>query len=192
MAKRRSEREREILRKALDLVADRGFAAVTMDEIAAASRASKATLYRRWRDKGELVADALDDAEPPAHDAVDTGSLAGDIHAAVTLGFDHYRGNANLFIALLHAAATQPPIQAALSRRLTSNLAELHEFISRAVTRGEIASSRTDEDFVDIAFLAPLLLAPAFRGKEISLADFHRYIDTVLLPSVTARTAPAS
>lgn len=192
MTGRRSEREREILEKALSLVANRGFAAVTMDEISAASRSSKATLYRRWRDKTELVADALDEAEPDKLATPDTGSLEGDIHAAVTAGFDHYKGNAGLFIALLHAATTQPLIQAALSRRLTSNLAGLHDLLDRAIDRGELVASRIDEELIDIAFLAPLLLVPAFRGTETSLIEFRRYIDQVLIPVIMSHRAPAT
>ena len=51
-----------------------------MDAVAAAARASKATLYRRWNGKVALVIDALISQKAP-HDVPDTGSLRGDLLA---------------------------------------------------------------------------------------------------------------
>ena len=53
-----------------------------MDAVATAAKASKATLYRRWSTKAELVIDAIERAKgaPQLHDA-DTGSLRGDLIA---------------------------------------------------------------------------------------------------------------
>lgn len=59
-----------------------GYQAVSMDVVAARSGTSKAVLYRRWRNRAELVLAALRrqrpmlTAEPP-----DTGSLRGDVLA---------------------------------------------------------------------------------------------------------------
>ena len=75
------ERELEILEATLEVLDEVGYDLLTMDAVATRAKASKATLYRRWKGKPELVVAAI-----MAHkgDAVvpDTGSLRGDLLAA--------------------------------------------------------------------------------------------------------------
>jgi len=52
-------RDLAILRAALELVAEQGYDSVTMDAIALRAHAGKATLYRRWKSKPYLMADAI-------------------------------------------------------------------------------------------------------------------------------------
>ena len=72
------ERELEILEATLEVLAEVGYDLLTMDAVASRAKASKATLYRRWRGKPELVVAAI-----MAHKgdtvAPDTGSLRGDL-----------------------------------------------------------------------------------------------------------------
>jgi AcrR family transcriptional regulator len=62
----------------LRLLGDVGYGALTMDAVAAQAGVGKATIYRRWRTKEDLVVDTIagigDLATPP-----DTGSLEGDL-----------------------------------------------------------------------------------------------------------------
>ena len=53
------QRDLAILRAALELVAEQGYDSVTMDAIALRAHAGKATLYRRWKSKPYLIADAI-------------------------------------------------------------------------------------------------------------------------------------
>src|SRR4249919_3462855 len=57
------DRETEILDATLELLATAGYDRLTMDGVAAAAKASKATLYRRWTSKAELVIDAIERAK---------------------------------------------------------------------------------------------------------------------------------
>ena len=50
------EREAELYEAVLDLLREVGYDALTMDAVAARTRSSKATLYRQWGGKAELVA----------------------------------------------------------------------------------------------------------------------------------------
>jgi hypothetical protein len=52
-------RDLAILRAALELVAEHGYDCVTMDAIALRAHAGKATLYRRWKSKPYLIAEAI-------------------------------------------------------------------------------------------------------------------------------------
>ena len=76
------ERESEIFAAVVALLVEAGYDKLTFDAVATAVRASKATLYRRWPTKADLVLDAVAAqlaAEPERDD--DTGSLRGDLLA---------------------------------------------------------------------------------------------------------------
>jgi len=53
------KRDLAILKAALELVAEYGYECVTMDAIALKAHAGKATLYRRWKSKPYLMAEAI-------------------------------------------------------------------------------------------------------------------------------------
>ncbi|HEY9378647.1 MAG TPA: helix-turn-helix domain-containing protein, partial [Jiangellaceae bacterium] len=53
------EREDEILDATVRVLVNVGYDKLTLDAVAAEARASKATLYRRWKGKAELVVDAV-------------------------------------------------------------------------------------------------------------------------------------
>ncbi len=81
-----ASRDSDILEAALDVLAEEGYDGMTIDMVAARAKAGKATLYRRWPSKTELVLDAvacmkttnIDYADLP-----DTGTLRGDLVAMI-------------------------------------------------------------------------------------------------------------
>jgi AcrR family transcriptional regulator len=56
---RRPTTDDAITKAALDLLAERGFQAATIEAIADRAGVGRNTIYRRWRSKEELIADAL-------------------------------------------------------------------------------------------------------------------------------------
>src|SRR4051794_40826287 len=84
--KRDLTRDPEILTAALDVLAETGYDGMTIDMVAARARAGKATLYRRWASKAELVIDAVSCMKKSAVDLdhlPDTGTLRGDLIALI-------------------------------------------------------------------------------------------------------------
>ncbi len=61
------------------LLLDEGYDALTIDAVAARSGIHRATVYRRWRDTGGLLADTVDAAREQDWEPPDTGSLTGDL-----------------------------------------------------------------------------------------------------------------
>lgn len=57
-------RDLAILKAALELVSEQGYDSVTMDAIALRAHAGKATLYRRWKSKPYLMAEAITSIMP--------------------------------------------------------------------------------------------------------------------------------
>src|SRR5919202_958816 len=63
----------------LRLLADVGYGALTMDAVAAEAGVGKATIYRRWRTKQDLVVDTIAELNREEAEAPDTGSLEEDL-----------------------------------------------------------------------------------------------------------------
>src|SRR5688500_6383330 len=59
----------------LRLLADVGYGALTMDAVASEAGVGKATIYRRWRTKQDLVVDTISDLNRAEATPPDTGSL---------------------------------------------------------------------------------------------------------------------
>ena len=78
----RSEKIRAV---ALELVAKKGYDAVSIDEIVAHVNVSKSTVYRRWSSKAELIVDAVRRNSRQTEDPGDTGSLRGDLIALLSV-----------------------------------------------------------------------------------------------------------
>jgi AcrR family transcriptional regulator len=102
--KRDHTRDPEILAAAIDVLAETGFEGMTIDMVAARAKAGKATLYRRWPSKADLVLDAVACMKAGTVPAVvpDTGTLRGDLIALIK---PH---SIEEGAKKLHAAMTQP------------------------------------------------------------------------------------
>ena len=76
-----SGRDVAICDATLALLLEVGYDRMSMDAVAARAHASKATIYRRWPGKQELVLDAVKARGVGLTVAEDTGSLRGDLVA---------------------------------------------------------------------------------------------------------------
>jgi len=76
--KRDSSRDDALCQAALELLAEVGYDRLTIDAVAARAGAGKATCYRRWAGKAELVVDAVGRMKA-APRLPDTGTLRGDL-----------------------------------------------------------------------------------------------------------------
>src|SRR6266700_5147281 len=71
--------DKAILAAAVDLLAEVGYARLTMDQIAARAGVGKASVYLRWPNKVALVAEAIQQHSAVVPDVPDTGSLRQDM-----------------------------------------------------------------------------------------------------------------
>src|SRR5262249_15121552 len=96
-----SPRECELLAVTLELLQEHGYDRLSLDAVATTARASKATLYRRWPTKAELVLAAF--VEGTRHVAVDpdTGTLRGDLLKLGEQIAAHVRTHASTIRAVL-------------------------------------------------------------------------------------------
>jgi AcrR family transcriptional regulator len=117
-----------------------GYAGLSMERVAERARASKASLYRRWPSKVELVMAAIYDLLPDPASAADTGSLRGDLLALFRSSAEMLAGPAGTAIRGLMSDALREPELAAQLRRYTRgrSVAAMQEVVRRALERGEL------------------------------------------------------
>jgi AcrR family transcriptional regulator len=180
-------RENEILDATLGLLASVGYDRLTLDAVATEARASKATLYRRWETKAELVVDAIARAKGGPHPAiVDSGSLRGDLIAMACnkggINDPHaLKVVSSVITALQH---DQEFCDAFHERFLAPMVARTRVVYERARERGEIP------DDVDLDLLTPVLGAIILHRAfvlRLSVDDetVERIIDQIVLPAAT-------
>ncbi|WP_261718609.1 TetR/AcrR family transcriptional regulator [Streptomyces sp. FZ201] len=184
------EREAELYGAVLDLLREVGYDALTMDAVAARTKSSKATLYRQWGGKAELVAKAVRHTKPGGIGLgdIDTGSLKGDLHALTLRSDDcEMEQNSALMRGLAMAVHSNPDLLAAFREHLIEpELAEFRRVVQRAIDRGEV---RADNPAIDYmmhmmlgGFAARTLIDELPPTQEFLLS----YIDAVVLPALGA------
>ncbi|MGH3639850.1 MAG: helix-turn-helix domain-containing protein, partial [Mycobacterium sp.] len=72
-------REAELLAVTLQLLQQNGYDRLTLEAVATKAQASKATMYRRWPTKAELVLAAFIEGVRQVAVPPDTGTLRGDL-----------------------------------------------------------------------------------------------------------------
>jgi AcrR family transcriptional regulator len=95
----------------LRLLGEVGYGALTMDAVAAEAGVGKATIYRRWRTKQDLVVDTISVMNQALASPVDTGSLEGDVREMVHRMVDVINGPVGTAIrSLLPSMHHQPAL----------------------------------------------------------------------------------
>ncbi|MFD5771491.1 TetR/AcrR family transcriptional regulator [Streptomyces sp. NPDC127049] len=180
------ERESELYAAVLDLLREVGYDALTMDAVAARTHSSKATLYRQWGSKPELVAKALRHSKPSGFDEIDTGTLRGDFQALLELADDcQMEKDTALMRGLAHAVHTNPDLHQALRELLIDpELNGFAEFLGRAVRRGEVQPDNPALDFVPHMLIGALVARPLIDDQPVDHAFLSSYVNAVVLPSL--------
>jgi AcrR family transcriptional regulator len=104
---------RRILRAALDVLADHGLPGFTVEAVAQRAGASKATLYRRWPSRRDLLVEAMDELASRPFPVPATGHLRSDLielmgQAASLFGDEPFP---RLMAAFVDAAERDPALQ---------------------------------------------------------------------------------
>ncbi|AQZ62538.1 hypothetical protein BKM31_14665 [[Actinomadura] parvosata subsp. kistnae] len=182
------EREAEIYETVVRLVGEHGYERLTMQQIATATRASTATLYRRWKGKPRLVTEALRHAAPPPLADIDTGSLRGDFLEGGRRMAAIAEDQEAIMSALAHASKTDPELQDAMDEVLAAPMAEAaRRIIDRAAARGEIAPDSPGREFIPELLLASILVRRAGTGRGDYEDRSARFVDAVILPVLGIR-----
>jgi AcrR family transcriptional regulator len=139
--KRDASRDDALCQAALELLAEVGYDRLTIDAVAARAGAGKATCYRRWAGKAELVVDAVGrmKAQP---ERPDTGTLRGDL-VELTCHFHDTEDAAfrtDVQAGLVSGLVRDAKLREVFAEQfIAPRKAVFRDVFQRAVERGEIA-----------------------------------------------------
>ncbi|MFG3319097.1 TetR/AcrR family transcriptional regulator [Streptomyces sp. NPDC048171] len=188
------EREAELYEAVLDLLREVGYDALTMDAVASRTRSSKATLYRQWGGKAELVVKAIRHNKPGEIGDVDTGSLRGDLHAVMAHEDDcTMEQNSALMRGVAMALHQNPDLRQAFRDQLVEpEMAEFRRVLQRAVDRGEIRPDCPALDFLVHMMVGGFATRTLLDDQPPTRAFLASYIDAVILPALGVATTDTS
>ncbi|WP_234346660.1 TetR/AcrR family transcriptional regulator [Cellulomonas timonensis] len=180
-------RDAVILEAALDVLAEHGYDAMTIEMVAAAAKAGKATLYRRWPSKAHLVVDAvgtLANLTPDLAQLPDTGTLRGDLIALSRVADPQLDDRKCRIVAgLCSAFPREPELAAVVRERLLEPLKTLiWVLLDRAKARGEIPPDR-DLGLLALTLPAMVLYNTVFLNAPLTADSGLAIIDQILLPA---------
>ncbi|MYR42784.1 TetR/AcrR family transcriptional regulator [Streptomyces sp. SID5910] len=166
---------RAVLDAVVELVAESGMGALTMDAVAARAGVSKPAMYRRWPTKQDLVIAAAE-ARIGALTVPDMGDFRAELRAVLTARMKAYRqpGVGRLLAGVIGAAAeagAEPGAYRAYTSRVMS---ETRHLLERGVARGDV---RPDADVDDAATLVAASLVFRMVGEQ-------RLLDEALVESM--------
>jgi AcrR family transcriptional regulator len=188
--RRGEELESAILAATLAELAETGYAALTMERVAARARTSKTVLYRRWSGRAELVVEAckvhgFSDVVLP-----DTGALRTDVISLLCQMSAKMASPLGAILRGLLGEMTRDPALATIvkDRLHKSGPAGIKVILARAVARGEVEPWVLESRR---ATVATDLLRNEFLifGAPVDEAIITDIVDDVYLPLVL-RPAP--
>ncbi|CCK29483.1 TetR-family transcriptional regulator [Streptomyces davaonensis JCM 4913] len=186
------EREAELYEAVLDLLREVGYDALTMDAVAARTKSSKATLYRQWGGKAELVAKAVRHSKPGGIglSEIDTGSLRGDLHALTMRSDDcEMEQNSALMRGLAMAVHSNPDLLQSFREHLIEpEMAEFRRVVQRAIDRGEVRADNPAIGYMMHMMLGGFAARTMIDELPPTQEFLISYIDAVVLPALGVPT----
>lgn len=195
--RRRGEQLEDAIRQAaLDELVEVGFGSMSMENIAARAQTGKASVYRRWPTKHDLVLDVVDQhlCIPPGANPFD---IPDDVttEAALRMVAHNIVQTINSPVGdairvLKCEAAVDPELGRMIDQRFQEPRSDaLIRLLERGVARGEV---RPEAVCPLVADVVPALLAyrMVLQRRSVSEADLNEIIDDVFLPLISTGRAP--
>jgi AcrR family transcriptional regulator len=152
---RNDELDLVVVQAAAQILAERGFDAMTIEEVATRAGVAKTTIYRRWSNKGALALDAFLGDFLSRQPTVNSGSLEGDLRESLTFWaravVDTPTGRT--LVRLVAEAQLDEQLARAWSERVMGPLRNQHRLmVERAIERGEIPDGSDVEAVMDMTY----------------------------------------
>jgi AcrR family transcriptional regulator len=177
------DREGAILDATLELLGEHGYERMSIDQIARRAGASKATIYRRWSGKAELVTDLVcQRMHTESQPVPDTGSLRTDLLA---LGQGYRRAiqrKLPVVLGLLPTLVSDPELARTFRQNVPQpSLEQLGTMLERALERGEIRRAVAPDELH--AVLEAVVWHRILRsGEALDDSFLQAAVDRTLLP----------
>jgi AcrR family transcriptional regulator len=181
-----SSREAELLAVTLRLLQQHGYDRLTVDAVASEARASKATVYRRWPSKAELVLAAFIEGISQVAVAPNTGTLRGDLLHLGELICEQARQHASTIRAVLVEVSRHPALNDAMQHQfLDQRKALVQHILRQAVERGEIADAAVADDELWDLLPGYLIFRSIIPSRPATRHTVEVLVDGFIIPGLT-------
>ena len=181
--RRGQDLETAILDATLDLLAEHGLGALTMEGVAAAAHTGKASVYRRWRSKEDLLVDAMNHALPQLGDLPDTGSVREDLLALLRLMLESVNARTGCVIQafMFDNSVDKGLVEQVKKRAMEPRQRMLVQALARGRDRGEVRPDAVNQRTAEVG---PALIVHQYlmHGPPVPDAFVVQLVDEVLLP----------
>ena len=178
-------RETELLEVTLQLLQEHGYDRLTLDAVAARARASKATVYRRWPSKAELVLAAFIEGCRQVAVHPETGTLRGDLLRLGHTISQQTHEQAGIIRAVMVEISRSPALHDAMqSEFLDQRKALLQDVLGDAVLRGEIDAAAISDELWDL-LPGYLIFRSIMPNRPPNEQTVEALVDEVIIPSLT-------
>ena len=183
-----SPRETEFLEVTLRLLQQHGYEGLTVDAVATTARASKATVYRRWPSKAELVLAAFIEGIRQVAVPPDTGTLRGDLLRVGELVCEQARQHAGTIRAVLVEVSRNPALNDVMQHQFVDQRkALIQHILKQAVERGEIDEAAISNELWDL-LPGYLIFRSIMASRPPTQRTVQALVDDVIIPSLTRPT----
>src|SRR3954452_17827237 len=135
-----------ILEQVLALLGSRGYAGLTLDDLAERTGVAKTTILRRWPSKAAVAAAAVERLALQSVDVPDSGTLRGDLHALLHGAADTFvRGRGGFVPRLMREAGHHPEINDLRSTVTPPRRQAYRRVLALAIVRGELSPTADHE-----------------------------------------------
>ncbi|HTW09664.1 MAG TPA: TrmO family methyltransferase [Acidimicrobiales bacterium] len=190
----RTERTRRVVRQAVvDELAQVGYGALTIEAVAARAGVAKSTIYRHWRDKVSLIADAFESAHIEIVPSLEGSTARGRVerlvrHVAEVLVEPTF---ARCMPALVEGAARDPRLRDFHYRYNDQRRQSLVGAVKEGTSQGDFAAG-TDAELATAALLGALFYRLLMTAEPLEPARADALVDAVLGPRRPRRNRSAS
>lgn len=160
-----------VLAATLAELTDSGYADLTVENVALRCGVHKTTIYRRWRDRESLVADAVIDLAAARVPFPDTGDIDADLRelARSFVRFLNSPTGKAVAAATLSDASRIPEIADAKRRFFAERFQRAAPVVSGAIARGELPTNTDPAELVR-ALVAPIYLRLLVTAEPVGQA----------------------
>lgn len=168
-----------------ELLAEEGYASLSVERVAQRAGVSKATIYRRYPSKASLVAETLHEHKQSTVTYQDTGDLKGDLVRYLTaVAKAMSSDDGHIMAGLVSELARNPELADAMrDQYIEPRRQQMLEIFRRAVERGEL------RDDIDPRILGDVLVGALqhrflVTGDPLTRKVAEQIADVVLLGAV--------
>lgn len=173
------EVERCILAAAVDVLTEGGFEKFSVEAVASRAGVAKASIYRRYPSRVDLIVAMVQQFTPAAAPDIDSGELRSDLRLLVDFllaTFDPKTEAGRITPAMLSAAKEYTEVREAVAQLTASRRRRIDAIVERAIARGELPRN-ADADLIGDLVVGGILYRVVLRGEALNRRQIDRLID---------------